>query len=246
MFSSTPITFNDYTLRASRIDVWRYSLNQVFTQGYELLSREEQQRADRFYFSHHRRRFIVAHSVLRLILAQYANTSAQDLQFSSNKYGKPDLENSHQLQFNLSHSGDWALLAVGKQYPIGIDLEQFSHRSYEGIAEQLFSDEECRALKRINSFLRPLVFFNIWAQKEAFIKACGLGLSYPTKDFNVPILPQEVAAVTDHLHQRVWHMRTFMPIVACYAALCHDPQIDSVRYFSFNNEHLHRFLSTLK
>ena len=221
---------SDCVLKRTRIDIWQYPLHTLFLGAESLLNSDELARAKRYHFARHQRRFTVARAMLRLILARYINLPPAKLTFSYNKHGKPELKDTPSLQFNLSHSGDLALLAVGSELPLGIDLEFFSARPYEGIGKHLFSPIENQALHNISTTLKPLSFFHIWAQKEALIKACGLGLAYPTQEFDVPIFMHANLDIDDLVHKKTWHMRSFMPEIACCAALCHDPEIESVRY----------------
>jgi 4'-phosphopantetheinyl transferase len=224
------------SLNAGEIDIWFFSLNHHCPIAAAQLDMDEQERADRFYFQHHQQRFTKAHGTLRLILSRYVGEPAKALTFTKGLYGKPELCNKPELQFNLSHSGDYALLAVGSTHPLGIDLEQFSARPYAGIGEQLFSKAENQALRDAPKRLTCLTFFNIWSQKEAFIKASGLGLTYPTDQFDVPILSQTPHIIDDHIHHRSWKIMSFMPRIACCAALCYDPSIEVVRYYSLLND----------
>ncbi|MES2211623.1 MAG: 4'-phosphopantetheinyl transferase superfamily protein [Pseudomonadota bacterium] len=238
MLNAHPLLLNDCVLRTDRIDIWRYPLTAENQAVASFLSPSEQIRAKRFHFPRHQRRFTNAHSGLRLILARYINDTARNLAFTEGKQGKPQLSNVPLVQFNLSHSGEMALLVIGQQYPIGIDLEYFSARTYYGIGEHLFSIKENQALKKAPPTLTALVFFNIWVQKEALIKACGLGLSYPTQQFDVPILSSDSTEIYDALHQRTWQMRTFMPQINCCAAVCHDPHIQTIRYAALTESQL--------
>lgn len=223
---------NEFVLAKTRVDIWQYPLHTEFPNAADLLSEDELTRANRYHFSHHQRRFAVARAMLRRILANYLSASPAELVFSYNKHGKPELVNASSLQFNLSHSGDLAILAVGKTFPLGIDVEFFSKRPYEGIGNHLFSSSEQRGLSNVDDKLKPLAFFHIWAQKEAFIKASGLGLAYPTQAFDVPVLPPTNQRCIDTVHKQNWQMVSFMPKVACCAALCHHPIIKEIRYFT--------------
>ena len=223
----------DYIIHDKRIDIWQYPLHTEFSEAQSLLSEDETVRAKRYHFDRHQRRFTVARAVMRLILARYLQCQPKELRFTYNKYGKPQLLNTS-LQFNLSHSGDLALLAIGNHYPLGIDLEFFSARPYEGIGKQLFSCKEIKALAHAPRHLKPFIFFHTWAQKEAFIKACGLGLSYPTQDFDVPALPGIDDPIVDKMHDTTWKMISFMPQIACSAALCCHPEINDIRYVSLD------------
>lgn len=226
------LNVDDCMLKNTRIDIWQYPLHTEFSEAKSLLSPDELTRAQRYHFTRHQRRFTIARAMLRLILARYCATPAHKLKFEQTKYGKPWLTNTPELQFNLSHSGDMALLAVGHHYPLGIDLEFFTDRPYEGIGNHMLSITENKALKSTPKALKALAFFHMWAQKEALIKACGLGLSYPTQQFDVPALPSTNQLVFDSLHQQAWHMVSFQPHVSCCAALCYNPAVTEIRYMS--------------
>lgn len=227
LFEHLPIS--DYELSNNCIDIWQFSLINEPIQASSLLNGEELARANRFYFAHHRRRFIVARAMLRIILGFYLKINPAAILFSYNNQGKPQVKDSVAIEFNLSHSSELALLAIGKQ-ALGIDIEFFSARPYQGIAEHSFSEEEALNLAKLPHYLKPLAFFHIWTQKEAFIKACGLGLSYPTQSFNVQILPPSKNLVWDNKHQKNWQMISFMPRIHCSAALCCEPAIQNLRY----------------
>lgn len=235
IFTNQPSILNDCNLQSNRVDIWQYPLDAEYPQAQFLLSPDELIRANRFHFQKHRRRFTMAHSILRLILSRYSQIPPLELNFIAGPQGKPSLSNYLELEFNLSHSGDTALLAVGHHYPLGVDLEYFSDRPFLGIGETLFSKEENLALSNIHPSLQPFVFFNIWSQKEAFIKASGLGLSYPTQDFTVPILSSKPELVPDALHGRSWKIQSFMPKISCCAALCYEAVVEDIRYCSLNN-----------
>lgn len=225
-------TIDKPVLAKNAIDIWAFPLANLPSNASALLSKDELERANRFHFDRHRRRFIVARATLRLILAKYLQQDPAQLCFDYNKQGKPELDNQQGIEFNLSHSEDLALLAVGQFFPLGVDLEFFSSRPYEGIAKTLFSSLELKHFLALPNLLKPQAFFHIWAQKEAFIKATGLGLSYPTQDFSVPIHPPSEEIVPDLLHNKHWKVISFMPQVACNAALCCHPDVNTIRYIN--------------
>ncbi len=225
-----PLNTDNCVLNEARIDLWQFSLTHELKNTFELLNAQEQERAERFYFSKHKRRFATARATMRIILARYLNTSAEELEFTYNAHGKPEVIGTTKLQFNISHTGDLALLAVGKNFPLGVDIEKYSARPYEGIAKNLFSHQEYEEFIKVPLALKPAIFFHVWAQKEAFIKACGLGLSYPTKHFSVPISMPTKQLVNDPLHNMTWQLRSFMPEIACSGALCHHPTVREIRH----------------
>jgi len=187
---------NVLILKPNQVDIWRIFIDpkadSVQLTG-STLSADETERAERFHFDRDRHRFIVAHIALRDILSRYLDCEPNEITFSVNPYGKPELTN-HNLEFNLSHSGDFALIAVTQKYKVGVDVEYIrSNSDPESIAERFFSTSEFSELISLPPEQRTTGFFNCWTRKEAYIKAQGLGLSLPLDSFDVSLTPNEPA-----------------------------------------------------
>jgi 4'-phosphopantetheinyl transferase len=224
-------------LQKNTLDIWKIPLpaQSLESLSLHLLQRDELTRFHRFYFSHHKRRYAQAKIALRTILGGYLNQAPETLQFNYNEYGKPELAQTHCLQFNVTHSKDMALLAINQSHPIGIDLEYFSARPYHGIAQHLFSFNEQHQLQQLPISVQALGFFSVWAQKEALIKAVGLGLNYPTHRFDVPLLPRATYLLHEPLNQQNWLMTAFMPYPGSMAAVCYHPSLSQIRYFHYDS-----------
>ena len=235
-----PMVLQEASLAEGQIDVWAFSLLGLPAAAMGLLNAEEQQRARRFHFERHTRQFMVARATMRWVLGHYLQEPPEGLYFKYNAQGKPYLRHPVSIQFNLSHSGEQALLAVGSQFPMGIDIEYYSEREYTGIAKQIFSQSEILALNQEPQALKAQAFFDIWAQKEAFIKATGLGLSYPTEEFTVGLSskvgPYQI--IYDKKHDRYWKMTTFAADSTSAAALCCDLSINRLRKITVNPQQL--------
>lgn len=150
-------------------------------------------RAERFYYSRDRFRYVVAHGVMCLILAHsYLRVAPKTLVFGTAHNGKPHLIGpSHKppLFFNLTHSADIILLAVAAA-EVGVDVERIRENiCWEDIAGHAFSRCEQRQLANATPERRPELFFNGWSRKEAFLKARGDGLSFPLDAFSVSLEP---------------------------------------------------------
>jgi len=156
-----------------------------------VLSEDEIQRARRFYAAEHGRRFAAAHAALRQILAGYTGTAPGALRFGLGEHGKPHLEApAAPLQFNLSHSGDRALVAVATVGPVGVDIE--CHRELsdrDALARRHFSPAEVMVLDELPDGQRTQGFFRCWSRKEAFIKCIGRGLTQALDSFDVSLAP---------------------------------------------------------
>jgi 4'-phosphopantetheinyl transferase len=178
------------------VDVWRVRLDfsaKVLDRLQGTLSEDEKERAARFHFAADRDRFIAAHGCLRSVLARYLHGGPDQFSFSTNSHGKPALD-GHKLEFNLSHSGDFALIAIAQESKVGVDVERIrSGISSHMIAQRYFSPSEFEELQSLPLEQRETAFFTCWTRKEAYIKAQGQGLSLPLESFDVSLIPNEPA-----------------------------------------------------
>ena len=90
------------------------------------LSDEERQRAGRFRLARDRRRYTVARGRLRQLLADRLCTHPRLVALCYGAHGKPRLapgSAAADWRFNVSHSGDLALLAFCRGRELGIDVE---------------------------------------------------------------------------------------------------------------------------
>jgi 4'-phosphopantetheinyl transferase len=190
----------DLTLQPGQADIWRLSLDLEpdAVKGFEsTLSADETERAAKFKFPADRNRYVVAHGFLRKALSRYLGGEPSHFDFSVNSHGKPALK-GHELEFNLTHSADFALVALTKSHKIGVDVERIrSGISAHVIARQYFSKVEVAELEKIPLELRERAFFVGWTRKEAYIKAQGMGLSLGLDSFDVSITPDQPAILRD-------------------------------------------------
>ncbi len=142
------------------------------------LTGDDLARAGRFVFERDRTRFVRARSALREILAAYTAIEPRALPILFNPHGKPYFDFAGAPGFNLSHSGDIALLAVGTACGIGVDVEARElPRDARELAATVFSPEERDALHCVADHALSEAFFTCWTRKEAVLKALGVGLT---------------------------------------------------------------------
>jgi 4'-phosphopantetheinyl transferase len=210
------------TLSANEVHTWKAPLiaaEDEYSALQQVLSTDERERAGRFYFEKDRRRWTIAHGILRILLARYLNTDTHTLQFVTNEYGKPTLAPALArtgLQFNLSHSAELALYAFTYQRQIGVDVEYMRlDMEWETLARSHFSSSEYAALQALPATLQAKAFFLCWSRKESYIKAKAKGLSIPLDQFDVSLAPDEPAALLGSREEAQattrWSLRALEP-----------------------------------
>lgn len=149
------------------------------------LSTSERERAARFHFQADYDRYVAARACLRLQLSAFLDCDPKSLLIQYTAHGKPFIEKSD-VEFNLSHSGDWVLFAFSRAAPVGIDIEHMRPmRDMRDVASQNFSATEYARWEAMPERDRRLAFYQCWTRKESFIKAIGEGLSCPLDSFEV-------------------------------------------------------------
>jgi 4'-phosphopantetheinyl transferase len=202
----------DLDLNASRLE---------FLSG--LLSADEQDRAGRFRFWRDQRRYMAGRGILRLLIGRYHSVDPKATKFLYSKYGKPYLPSGN-LKFNVAHCQDLALFGFCFNADIGVDVECI--RTIEdapGIASRFFSPGENEAFLAAPVERQTEVFLSYWTLKEAYVKALGLGLSYPLDNFEVSIPENEEPLIlADHGNNEGaanWSLFSLSPQPGCAAAV---------------------------
>lgn len=181
-------------LHLGEVHLWRAWLD-VPSHGIETMqvtiSKAETERAEKFHFRGDRNRFIAAHSYLRQILARYLDMEPDEIRYTYNEHGKPELDPGfHQLRFNLSHSKSVGLIAVTMKSRIGVDVELIKdNEDITQIAQRFFSPGEIEQLLNQPDSQRDEAFFRCWTRKEAYLKALGVGMLIPLNQFEVDFVP---------------------------------------------------------
>lgn len=169
--NSKPTIYVTYCLAVS---TFKTKQNDYWT----LLDEQEQLIATRFKLELLRERYVICHGLLREVLANYIGVSADSLRIDKAEWGKPYLKDYPELSFNMSHSGDCLLIALGKDCQIGVDIEVYKARNtWAGLVKKCFSQEEIDYWMGLDPEQRGAAFYDIWVQKEALVKAVGQGIT---------------------------------------------------------------------
>jgi len=223
--------------------VWRAHLDctpSQLSQFEALLNAEETVRARRFRFAVHRNRFVARRGLLRLLLGRYLQVSPESLRLEYTPHGKPSLAKRYasDIRFNLSHSQDVALFVVTLGREAGIDVERIQPDfSDHAIPERFFTPREASTLRALPVSQQSAAFFELWARKEAYVKARGQGLSLPLDSFEVPLDDGEPVKLL-HVERApeaaaCWTMRTLRPAPGYAGALAVEGTVCMLRCWNW-------------
>jgi 4'-phosphopantetheinyl transferase len=165
-------------LAADGVDVWLAGLAGGGEELRELLSEDERARATRFVRDEDGRRWATARATLRRLLSAYAGADPRELRFEEGSHGKPRLPGQDSPRFNLSHSGDFVLVAVAQDREVGVDVE-LPRRAVDhvAIARRVLAAGEADRIAAIeDSQQRERAFLQAWVRWEAVLKCRGTGI----------------------------------------------------------------------
>ncbi len=183
-------------LPRDEIHVWRavvddFDLPELEATADGWLSAAERARLQRYYFADHKKQLLLGRVLMRTVFSHYEALTPAQWQFCYNDYGKPLLAAQQQRQlkaplyFNLSHSKGTLVLAVARLEELGVDIECNTRaRRVEKIASRYFSQSEVSNLLALEKSCWQARFYDLWSLKEAYIKACGLGLAIDLGHFS--------------------------------------------------------------
>ena len=142
--------------------IWRVRLDRGEWPGVGALPTAERERAERIVRPEARGRWAASRWALRTVLGHCLGEASAAIDLRYGERGKPRLADPEApLRFNLSHSGELALIAVTEGREVGVDVQ------------------------RIGS--RPKDFYAEWTRREAVAKCHGVGLGAPLPDAPVAV-----------------------------------------------------------
>ncbi len=113
------------------------------------------------------------------LAAEKYNIGKSNLILSKGTHGKPYFENLPHFHFNISHSGEFQVIAISDR-PIGVDIERLKSVNLN-VAKRFCEDEYDYVTERDCDYR----FIEIWTKKEACLKYLGEGLHGSLKSFSV-------------------------------------------------------------
>jgi 4'-phosphopantetheinyl transferase len=205
------------------IHIWAINLAQSEISNQKLrtfLSKEERLKANSFYQKRDKDHYVVGRAMLKILLSQYAARLISQIEIKKAEDGKPYIEDSI-LRFNKTSSGHFGLIALSPENELGIDIEQTNELAdLSALTANVFSEEERERHDSLTLSQRKDFFYTVWTQKEALLKAMGIGLSFPLQQVNtvngITILGMEDSQASK---QPSWQVKSFIPSSGFQASL---------------------------
>ena len=133
------------------------------------------------------------HQLLEQVLQEQGIAPPYALQ--KGEHGKPFLVHHPNMQINLSHCKEAVLCGVSNM-PLGVDVE--ANRPFrERVMRRVLTEAEQQTVMQAEEPALP--FLRFWTLKESFVKALGIGISYPMRQISFSQLQpvQQAAAVCE-------------------------------------------------
>lgn len=147
------------------------------------LDAEKQERVSKFRREEDKIRGIIGGVLTNVIASKKTGINMMKIGYEYNQYRKPKFKNIEELEFNISHSGDYVISAFDKEC-LGVDVEELSAvKEHEDIAKSFFADSEYMWIKKQNAESKNRAFYKLWTLKESYVKFLGKGLNIPFDSF---------------------------------------------------------------
>lgn len=214
------------------LSVFRLRISQfnvVIDYLHSLLNPDEALRRDRYRLVIDQHRFVITRGILRVLVGHYANQRPSDVEFTIGLNKKPQLKDHDNLHYNVSHSGDWALIGIANRV-LGIDVEKVDPDFFfQDIVAHSFNPFEKRYLESNNN--DPVLFYQLWTRKEALVKATGKGID---GDFDqIPSLDGE-HQLTKEQTDKSWIVSSFNVTENYLATVAYPIEISAISINFYN------------
>ncbi|XP_029374231.1 L-aminoadipate-semialdehyde dehydrogenase-phosphopantetheinyl transferase isoform X2 [Echeneis naucrates] len=168
------------------------------------VQREEKDRIGKFVFAKDAKSAIAGRLLLRRFVCERMGVPWAEIRLERSPRGKPYLAAPPQVDsaatwsFNLSHQGDYAVLAAEQGMQVGVDIMKTTMPGSSSVPEffrimtRQFTAYEWSTIQSAGSEHQQLAaFYRHWALKESFIKAIGTGLGFNLQrvEFHLPSEP---------------------------------------------------------
>lgn len=151
------------------------------------LADDERARAARFLRPADGIRYAATRVALRQAIGVSLSVEPASLCFTYDDVGRPAVIDAPTgFDFNVSHSGDFAMIAWSRTRRVGIDIESKRVRlDWRALAKTVFGPHDRMIVEALPPHAQLDAFFDVWTAKEALLKAIGVGIAGGLDRFSV-------------------------------------------------------------
>lgn len=180
------------------VEIYAININQPidhkdYDRLFDLISEHRREQIKKIHNKDNQIRSLYGEVLARMAITSRLKIVNNDILISYNEHGKPYLINHKDTFYNISHSGDWVVCAIGSQ-EVGVDIERIKSNNLK-LAKRFFASEEYEELIRQNESDQANYFCQLWTLKECYVKWRGGGLTIPLNSFRFQIQKDEIKII---------------------------------------------------
>lgn len=175
------------------------------THASALVQLEEKTRLSKFVFQNDCLSSLVGRLMIRKYINIVTGISYNEINLNRDAKGKPILLNAlpdgKKVYFNVSHQGDYVVLAGDIENPIGIDVMKFEAPANKNISEffrlmnRQFSKYEWKTIRSYATEREQVAsFYRHWCLKESYVKNIGVGITVNLADISFKVKTMKLNA----------------------------------------------------
>jgi 4'-phosphopantetheinyl transferase len=183
-----------------------------------------------------------------VILAGYLREEPRHIEFENGVCGKPAILSrsriAQNIQFSLSHSKEYAIMAVATGRAVGVDLE-LCERGLNSLqlAQRFFPSSETRKIAQVHRKEQNRMFYRYWTAKEAYVKGRGVGLSLGLDWFellfNEQLTVAQVRLIESGTIDENWTVQPLQITAKFSGALAVEGKALRIRTFKYDRNMFH-------
>jgi 4'-phosphopantetheinyl transferase len=168
------------------VHVWWGTVGDVRPWYRDLLDEQERERLARLGRPADSARFVMGCALIRVAVSGYTGIAPRNVPVvrecdgCGGPHGKPQVAVGESIEVSLSHSGEHVVLALARETPLGVDVENGDGSiDLRRLAPRVLSPAEARMYATLPESARRRRMLAVWTCKEAALKATGDGLRFP-------------------------------------------------------------------
>ena len=186
------------------IAIHHYALTDTDAEPLALLAQRhlpaaELETAARYRHEGRRRQFWAGRLLVRAVLSRALRCAPAQVPIALGTYGKPAVAGSA-WQFNLAHTAHWLSVVSAPHGALGLDIETHDRAiNVQELSDIVLHPREREMLAQLSEPARRQTFVQLWAAKEAYVKAIGRGIAYGLAKLEVDLVHKMVMGAEGHL-----------------------------------------------